>query len=328
MGCCCKRAAASRGFTLVELMVVIAIIGLLMAMLLPAIQLARESGRRGACINNLRQIGIAIHMYHDAHEAFPPGGVNSGPCCSVESYTSWAIQILPLLEQQTMYETYDQSESNESRINSKLRETFMPFYSCPSDVYRNVPSIPAGGPAHDMKIKYMPGAYRGVGGKIDGTFDNPYRPSWVINPFYIQLPRRWRGVFHIVDGKLRPETFGAVFDGLSNTIMVGEYSTRPSKPSPGDATGMAHRTFWAYTYNNRSDAMPESRTLLGDYDRCTLLGGQLAFWPCDRAWGSLHTDTVNFLLCDGSVQSLPLNIDAKVFADAGTIAGHEFAPLP
>jgi prepilin-type N-terminal cleavage/methylation domain-containing protein/prepilin-type processing-associated H-X9-DG protein len=335
MGRCCKRAAASRGFTLVELMVVIAIIGLLMAMLLPAVQLARESGRRGACINNLRQIGLAIHMYHDVNGAFPPGGISPGPCCSVESYTSWTIQILPFIEQKDLYNQYDQNETNESVANKAVRETFIGVYSCPSDIYRDVLAVPASGPAHDKsasssrKVMYMPGSYRGVGGKIDGTFDNPYRPSWDNNPFHKQLPRRWRGVFHVVDGNLRPETFAAVSDGLSNTLMVGEYSTRPSKAITA-ANGVSMRTFWAYTYGsyNRSDAMPESRTLLGDYDRCTLLGGQLAFWPCDRAWGSLHTDTVNFLLCDGSVQSFPLVIDTKIFADAATIAGREFAPLP
>ncbi len=335
MGRCCKRAAASRGFTLVELMVVVAIIGLLMAMLLPAVQLARESGRRGACINNLRQVGLAIHMYHDAHEAFPPGGISPGPCCSVESYTCWTIQLLPFIEQKDLYNQYDQNQTNESVANKAVRETFIGVYSCPSDIMRDVPGVPGSGPAFDKsagsrKVMYMPGSYRGVGGKIAGAFDNRFRPSWDNNPSHTQLPRRWRGVFHVVDGNLRPETFGAVTDGLSNTLMVGEYTTRPRKATPADPTGMAHRTYWAYTYGpyNRSDAMPESRTLLGDYDRCTLLRGQMDIWPCDRAWGSLHTDTVNFLLCDGSVQPLPLAIDMKVFAEAATIAGREFAPLP
>src|SRR2546423_977902 len=119
----CARFAAATGFTLVELLVVIAIIGLLMAMLLPAVQQARESARRSSCVNNLRQIGVAVHMYHDAHEAFPPGGVSPGPCCSVESYTSWTIQILPYLEQKDVYYQYDQSETNESRANKAVRET-------------------------------------------------------------------------------------------------------------------------------------------------------------------------------------------------------------
>jgi prepilin-type N-terminal cleavage/methylation domain-containing protein len=324
-----RNLRATTGFTLVELLVVVAIIGLLAAMLLPAVQQARETARHAACINNLRQIGLAIHQYHSAHQAFPPGGVSPGPCCAVQSYTSWTIQILPFLEQRDLYYAYNQLAPNESRANKKVRETFLAFYSCPSDVYRNSLTVPYSGPARDQNIPYMPGSYRGVGGKIDGTFDNPYRPAWDSNPFHNQLPRRWRGVFHVVDGRLAPESFAAVSDGLSNTLMVGEYATRPSKAITS-GNGLSRRTFWAYTYGsyNRSDAMPESRTLLGDYDRCTLVGGQLEWWPCDRAWGSLHTDLLNFLLCDGSVQTFPITMDTNIFAEAATIAGKEFAPLP
>src|SRR5262245_4119728 len=302
---CAKRTAAL-GFTLVELLVVMAIIGVLVAMLLPGIQLARESARRASCINNLRQIGAAVHMYHDCNGAFPPGGVSPGPCCSVESYTCWTIQILPFLEQKANYERYDQNETNEwnakagnlglllSQLDEgakkpKTQPYFMPVYSCPSDIDRQTPIVPSSGPAHDLKIAYMPGSYRGVGGKSDGS------GWWDNNPRHKKLQRRWRGVFHVVDSHLRPETFGSVMDGLSNTVMVGEFATRRSK-----ASGLARRTFWAYTYGayNRSDAVPESRTLLGDLDLCTATGGQGGEEPCYRAWGSFHTDLLNFLLCD------------------------------
>jgi prepilin-type N-terminal cleavage/methylation domain-containing protein len=328
-----QSVAATAGFTLVELLVVIAIIGLLMAMLLPAVQLAREAGRRSSCINNLRQIGTAIHMYHDAHTAFPPGGVSPGPCCSAESYTSWTIQILPFLDQRPIYDLYDQFETNESRANRAVRETFLSVYSCPSDIYRNTPIVPDSGPAWDRKIPYMPGSYRGVGGKSDGA-SGSWDGAWELDPSYKQLSRRWRGVFHVVDRRLRPESFAAVSDGLSNTLIVGEYSTTPSKSVgriPGRPSGgMARRTFWAYTYGsyNRSDAVPESRTLLGDYDRCTSVGGQGGFQPCNRAWGSFHPEVLNFLICDGSVQTFPTTIDMKRFAESATIAGREFAPLP
>jgi prepilin-type N-terminal cleavage/methylation domain-containing protein len=320
-----ERGAAASGFTLVELLVVIAIIGLLMALLLPAVQLARETARRASCTNNLRQIGAAIHMYHDAHQGFPPGGVSPGPCCSVESYTTWTIQILPFLEQRAIYDLYSQLETNESMANKGVRNTFVPVYSCPSDVYRNVAVIPASGPAKEMRLTYMAGSYRGVGGRNDGT----PRAGWDNNPGYTLLPRRWRGVFHVNDARLNPETFGNVTDGLSNTIMVGEYCTSPSKAITV-SNGMSRRTFWAYTYGsyNRSDAVAESRTLIGDYDRCTSLGGIGGFETCNRSWGSLHTDTVNFLICDGSVQPFSLTMDMRIFADSATIAGKEFAPLP
>jgi prepilin-type N-terminal cleavage/methylation domain-containing protein len=321
---------AATGFTLVELLVVIAIIGTLMALLLPAVQMARESARRTSCVSNLRQIGAAVQMYHDQHNSFPPGGVSPGPCCAVESYTSWTIQILPFLEQKALYDQYVQDEHNESPVNRAVREYFVSVYSCSSDMMRSTPSLPASGPGADRKLAYMPGAYRGVGGKSDGETG-----FWDNNPAHKKLPRRWRGVFHVVDGTLGCEKISGVRDGLSNTLLVGESMTRPTTRIPAGVSAdvfnpMGRRTFWAYTYGsyNRSDAVPQSRTLLGDVDRCTRLGGQGDFAPCHRAWGSFHTDVLNFVRCDGSVHSFPVTLDVHIFADAATIAGREYAPLP
>jgi prepilin-type N-terminal cleavage/methylation domain-containing protein/prepilin-type processing-associated H-X9-DG protein len=326
---CAQRRAAATGFTLVELLVVIAIIGLLVALLLPAVQSAREAARRASCINNLRQIGVAIHMFHDSNEAFPPGGVSPGPCCSSESYTSWTIQILPFLDQGNLYELYKQGEPNESSANRKVREQFVPAYSCPSDIDRTTPIVPDSGPAWDRKLKYMPGSYRGVAGRSDGT-SGSWDGTWNVHPSYKKLSRRWRGVFHVVDGKMRAERFAAVTDGLSTTLMVGEYSTPPSSFAGVGRDPLSRRTFWAYTYGsyNRSEAVPQSRTLLGDYDRCSLIGGVGEWRPCLRAWGAFHPGAFNFVLCDGSVHTYTVTMNTKVFADAATIAGREFAPLP
>ena len=316
------RRAPAAGFTLVELLVVIAIIGLLMALLLPAIQVARDAARRTSCVNNLRQIGAAVHMYHDSHSAFPPGGYSFGVCCNPNNYTSWAIQILPYLDHRNLYDSYHQDELNEKKANRAVTQHFIPTYSCPADVDRNVLSEPASGPG--KTFQYMPGSYRGVGGRSDGTnwWDGDYSPR---RP----LPRRWRGVFHVVNSKLKPERMGDVCDGLSNTTLVGESTIRPShhlEPHP-----LSRRTYWAYTYGgySRSDAVPESRTLLGDHDRCTRAGGVAGYEPCLRAaWGSIHPDLVNFVLCDGSVHTFSVSMDMHIFADAATIAGKEFAPLP
>jgi len=309
------------GFTLVELLVVIAIIGTLMALLLPAVQMAREAGRRASCINNLRQIGIAIHHYHEVNGAFPPGGMSPGPCCSADNYTSWTIQILPFLEQKALYDTYDQFEANESRLNQPIVQTFVPVYSCPSDINPKQLDIPFSGPAHDFKLKYRAGAYRGMGGRADPAVFAYWDVARKMDP-----PRKWRGVFHVVDKKFQPESFACVSDGLSNTIMVGEYCTRQSKLKAYRSL----RTYWAYTHGsyNRSDAVPESRTLLPDYDRCAEMGGQGDFEPCNRAWGSFHPEVVNFLLADASVHTFTVTMDMNVFAEAATIAGKEFAPLP
>ena len=106
-----------RGFTLVELLVVIAIIGILVALLLPAIQAAREAARRAQCGNNLKQLGVAVHNYHDAYQVFPPAGIGYGWCSegrpgfpTMLNVSGWTM-VLPFLEQQSLYDRYDPRQS-------------------------------------------------------------------------------------------------------------------------------------------------------------------------------------------------------------------------
>lgn len=309
-------AKSSSGFTLVELLVVIAIIGILIALLLPAVQAAREAGRRTSCGNNLRQIGIAIHGYHDLHNCFPPGGVNFGSCCSTESYTSWPISILPQLEQASLNDRYYHGQTNESPENQSVRQQFVKLYACPSEPGTKVLGEPESGPANDFNLTYMPGSYRGVGGRSDGL------SGWWDNfPQYKNLPFQWRGVFHVVDGRLRQETFSDLTDGTSSTLMVGEYGTQYRT---------RRRTFWAYSYGsyNRSDAVPQGRTLIGNWDRCAALGGPGGVQPCNRAWGSFHPSVIQFLFGDGNVRPVSQAVDMMIFVNAATIAGEEPGVLP
>src|SRR5688572_14440786 len=98
--------SARRGFTLIELLVVIAIIAVLIGLLLPAVQAAREAARRAQCVNNLKQIGLALHNYHDTNLSFPLGGVTQSPPArnwGLESCLTWRALILPQLEQSNMY---------------------------------------------------------------------------------------------------------------------------------------------------------------------------------------------------------------------------------
>jgi hypothetical protein len=161
---------------------------------------------------------------------------------------------------------------------------------------------------------YMPGSYRGVGGRSDGS-------GWWDNfPQYLSLPRHWAGVLHVVDGRLRPESFASIIDGTSNTLFVGEYGTRSRIP---------RRTFWAYSYAsyNKSDVTPQSRTLLNDFDRCTAIGGQGGIQACSRGWGSFHPGVVQFLLVDGSVRPISRQVNMTLLAEAATIAGSESSRL-
>ena len=273
----------NRGMTLIELLVVIAIIGILIALLLPAVQAAREAARRMECGNNLRQVGVAIHNYHAAHDSFPPGnfaetaGVCPGSRITSEDGANWMILILPYLEQRAAHDTYDMKRHNESPENQRLRETSVGTYVCPSDVNTDELIIPALGPAASWShnVAYSPGSYRGVSGRSDGW----EFLDWSLNT---QYRRDWRGPLHVA-GVLRftAERVTDVRDGTSNTLMVGESTTR---------TDPELRTLWAYSYAfySLSATTPQSRVLYGDYQRCRDEGGNGHSLPCRRGWGSFH----------------------------------------
>lgn len=129
-----KRRVAN-GFTLVELLVVIAIIGILIAMLLPAVQTVREAARRTHCLNNLRQIGLATMMFHDANNAFPPARTAQSnqvlPLLAANGPESWFARILPFMEQNNLYREWDFTQPYEDQPNVALA-TPIDLFMCPS----------------------------------------------------------------------------------------------------------------------------------------------------------------------------------------------------
>jgi prepilin-type N-terminal cleavage/methylation domain-containing protein len=319
--------ARRNGFSLVELLVVVTIVGILLALLLPAVQAAREAARRAQCGNNLKQIGLALHSHHAAYGAFPAGNFaktagacpgHEGPATPSEDRTNWMIQILPYLELGSLYTSYDQSAENEAPGNRQVRETPVAFYICPSDLPATPPLTPAMGPARAaMKnVAYLPGSYRGVSGKSDGNY-------FLDTGLYVlQYTWSWRGPLHVAGVRnFRAESVNDIRDGSSNTLLVGESSTR---------TNMGYRTLWAYSFAHYSlsSATPQSRILLGDYDQCVQIPGEGDSDPCRRGWGSLHPGGLHFVLCDGSSRFLSTSIDMDLFANLATIDGGEAAQSP
>ena len=315
-----------RGFTLVELLVVIAIIGVLVALLLPAVQAAREAARRAQCTSHLKQVALALHLYHDAHRSFPHGNINrtAGNCPGMEEPTvsystrfgNWLIAILPHVEHEALYDRYSIRHLNESPENRLVRESIVPVYVCPSDFDTSTPWQPATGPATRVGAKYMPGSYRGVSGRSEDGY------NYLDSEMMFEYQAGSRGPLHLVGvWGFRTESFSTVRDGASNTLLIGE-STSRTRPE--------FRTFWAYpfAYFSLSGVTAQPRTLWGDYARCVEAGGPGGDLPCRRAWGGLHPSGVNFALCDGSVRFLSDTIDMTLLGNLATIAGGEHVTLP
>jgi prepilin-type N-terminal cleavage/methylation domain-containing protein/prepilin-type processing-associated H-X9-DG protein len=288
-----RRIRRSRGFTLIELLVVIAIIAVLIALLLPAVQQAREAARRTQCRNNLKQIGLALHNYHDQFQVFPPGcGLSSqSPDAgyTVDLTTAnraaaygWSTYILPNLDQANLYNQLNVSNLELCLLMQQaalrpLSQTVIPGYRCPSDV----------APATNTQRAFTNPIY---GDTAPGTssYAGVHGTRWTHGVEWVQTQKDPYGIFWPASRVgVRDIT-----DGTTNTLMVGE----------------RHWDYlsavWIGTRNYTGNGDVGLRQILGITNWRINLPGNNA----PRAFHSPHVGGAHFLLADGSVRFVSQNI--------------------
>jgi prepilin-type N-terminal cleavage/methylation domain-containing protein/prepilin-type processing-associated H-X9-DG protein len=332
------RHSRRLGFTLVELLVVIAIIGVLVALLLPAVQSAREAGRRMTCGNHLKQYGLGIHNYHDNYGVFPINA--TGPAGNAPPRLTWQVRILPYMEQQAIYNGIDFNAAPDPRRlpllggGPILWGVTLPYAYCPSDQYPKVIMTREGTPSPRAQCNY--GGSLGSQ-NINGTVQTSCHPFTVFeqrmeggNPRFGEMnpidKRRVSGIFAFSAVVLR---IADVTDGTSNTLMVGEglpacHWINGEDTTPYDAQPGTWINSWGNLFSmggGMSTITPINE--MTSCRRSTRISDPNCNPPAGHtmqyAYGfkSRHPGGVQFTLADGSVRFVSQQINHLMYQNLG-----------
>lgn len=314
------KSHRSRGFTLIELLVVIAIIAILIALLLPAVQQAREAARRSTCKNNMKQIGLAMHNYHDTHRIFPPATINPG-CNDCEDIVTpdtlstnvlnitAHVLILPYIDQAPLYNKLnfsqpmglsaysgvtDPSPTAAASNMAALKKQHLSVYACPSDP-ADTPGTNSSTSSHYYTVDY----YRTSYGVIARTWEDNSRNKYLF----------WGSADNDMNQRSAFGTNGAarmrdITDGTSNSIFMSETSMQKYDTNYGPYWGAWTNTYW----------LSMSWGINKPYD--------INVSPLPFAWtpGSKHEGGCHVLLADGGVRFVSENTNEPTLLNLVSIA--------
>lgn len=309
-----NQVVRRRAFTLVEMLVVIAIIGVLIALLVPAVQKVREASARAACINNLKQIALAVNAYHTRERRLPfntfDGEYGDGPNSRA---WSWLARLLPDLDQKSLFLQGGIDKKN--FVDSQVAGASIPVLLCPSDPSSigprldaaNLPGIPIG----QTNYKGVSGSNWGDDqiGMNGSNFTTDWRNPGTNGSF--DGHSFGDGIFYRLD-YLRRLRMTQITDGTSNTFMIGE--DVPEKT-----------TFCSWPYSNNATGTcaipPNVRKADGtEYEKGN--------WENNESFRSRHIAGLHFAMADGSVHFISNSIGLNIYRALGTIQGGERASLP